>query len=132
MKIKIANNNEEIQEIVKIHINAFPNFFLTSLGSDLLFELYRSFLETENSGIYIAKIDSKVVGFLAFTEKSTPIYYNILKKHFFSFSLKIFKKFLKNPFSFFKLLYKFKKKLSLKKRRKKNTFKKNKNRIYCC
>lgn len=27
MKIKIANNNEEIQEIVKIHINAFPNFF---------------------------------------------------------------------------------------------------------
>ena len=41
MKIKIANNNEEIQEIVKIHINAFPNFFLTCLGSDLLFELYR-------------------------------------------------------------------------------------------
>ena len=60
MKIKIANNNEEIQEIVKIHINAFPNFFLTSLGSDLLFELYRSFLETENSGIYIAKIDKTI------------------------------------------------------------------------
>ena len=124
MKIKIANNNEEIQEIVKIHINAFPNFFLTSLGSDLLFELYRSFLETENSGIYISKIDSKVVGFLAFTEKSTPIYYNILKKHFFSFSLKLFKKFLKNPFSFFKLLYKFKKKLSLKKEEKRTLLKK--------
>ena len=42
MKIRIANNNEEIQEIVKIHINAFPNFFLTSLGSDLLFETTRS------------------------------------------------------------------------------------------
>ncbi len=118
MKIEIAKNNEEIQEIVKIHIDAFPNFFLTSLGSDLLFELYRSFIETKNSGIYIAKIDCKVVGFIAFTEKSTPIYYNILKKHFFSFSLKLFKKFLKNPFSFFKLLYKLKKKLSLKKEEK--------------
>ena len=27
MKIEIAKNNEEIQEIVKIHIDAFPNFF---------------------------------------------------------------------------------------------------------
>lgn len=88
MKIKIANNNEEIQEIVKIHINAFPNFFLTSLGSDLLFELYRSFLETKNSGIYVAKIDYKIVGFVAFAEKSTAIYYNILKKHFFFFFFK--------------------------------------------
>ena len=31
MKIEIAKNNEEIQEIVKIHIDAFPNFFLTCL-----------------------------------------------------------------------------------------------------
>ncbi|ATV63092.1 GNAT family N-acetyltransferase [Fusobacterium pseudoperiodonticum] len=124
MKIDIAKNSEDVKAIVKIHIEAFPNFFLTSLGDDLLFELYRSFLETENSGIYIAKIDNKVVGFLAFAEKSTPIYYNILKKHFFSFSLKLFKKFLKNPLSFFKLLYKFKKKLSLKKEEKRTLLKK--------
>lgn len=115
MEIDIVKNNEELQEIVKAHIEAFPNFFLTSLGKDLLFELYRSFLEVKNSGIYIAKIDNDTVGFLAFTEKSTLIYYNILKRHFFSFFFKLLKRFLKNPISFFKLLYSFKKKLFSKK-----------------
>ena len=38
-----------------------------------------------------------------------------MKKHFFSFCLKLFKKFLKNPISFFKLIYIFKKKLFSKK-----------------
>ena len=80
MKIDIAKNNRELQEIVKVHIDAFPNFFLTSLGDDLLFELYRSFLEVKNSGIYMAKIDNNIVGFIAFTERSILIYYNILKK----------------------------------------------------
>ena len=115
MKIDIAKNSEDVKAIVKIHIEAFPNFFLTSLGDDLLFELYRSFLEVKNSGIYIAKIDDNITGFIAFTERSTLIYYNILKKHFFSFCLKLFKKFLKNPISFFKLIYIFKKKLFSKK-----------------
>lgn len=124
MKIDIAKNNRELQEIVKVHIEAFPNFFLTSLGDDLLFELYRSFLEVKNSGIYIAKIDNNIVGFIAFTERSTLIYYNILKRHFLSFFLKLFKRFLKNPISFFKLIYIFKKKLFSKKEKDKKNSKK--------
>lgn len=124
MKIDIAKNNRELQEIVKVHIDAFPNFFLTSLGDDLLFELYRSFLEVKNSGIYIAKIDNNIVGFIAFTERSILIYYNILKRHFLSFFLKLFKRFLKNPISFFKLIYIFKKKLFSKKEKDKKNSKK--------
>jgi len=39
-KIKL----EHIDDIVKVHINAFPDFFLTFLGPKFLREFYKSFI----------------------------------------------------------------------------------------
>lgn len=42
----------DIQDVVKIHKTIFPDYFLTSLGDNLLFRYYKAFLE-ENPSLFL-------------------------------------------------------------------------------
>jgi len=45
-----------IQDVVKVHIDAFPSFFLTFLGPRFLREFYSSFL-VDDAGVGFVAID---------------------------------------------------------------------------
>ena len=58
--VKLEKNH--IDELVDVHIKAFPDFFLTFLGAKFLKEFYASFL-TDSTGIaYVAVEDNRVYG----------------------------------------------------------------------
>lgn len=112
MECKMLTESNEIKKVVEIHVRAFPQFFLTSLGEDLLHELYTSFLYTKNAGIIIGKEREKIVGFLAFSESNKEIYLMILRKKFFRFTYLYFLLFCTKPRVAFHMLVKVLKKNS--------------------
>lgn len=55
----------DIDGIVKIHQEAFKDFFLTSLGEDFLKLYYSTFIKCEDGVVYCAKKNDIIVGFSA-------------------------------------------------------------------
>ena len=56
---------DDLRELVDIHHRAFPNFFLTNLGTPFLRAYYRLVLEYEGGALLIATADGQQVGFVA-------------------------------------------------------------------
>lgn len=80
---RIANKSD-ISQIVSIHIEAFPGFFLTRMGPRFLSQYYNGYLERCET-LIIASVDGgKVVGFVAGLKNSGE-YYRFLKKHWYRF-----------------------------------------------
>ena len=63
---KVMNDDRMIEEIVDLHIKAFPTFFLTKLGDEFLKLLYKGYMDDENSGIIVSKNDDHLLGFNAY------------------------------------------------------------------
>lgn len=74
-----------ITSLSKLHMKAFPNFFLTKLGLLFLKTLYKGYIEDENSGILVAEIDGKLAGFIAYSNEYSRFYKGLLKKHLIRF-----------------------------------------------
>lgn len=53
----VALGNKHINNVVRVHVEALPNFFLTFLGTRFLKEIYRSFVENPN-GIGFVAVDA--------------------------------------------------------------------------
>lgn len=58
-------NYHDVNSIVTVHLDAFKNFFLSSLGERFLRLYYRSFIDSKKGIVLCAKEDNKVVGFSA-------------------------------------------------------------------
>ena len=69
MQNRIATT-KDIDQIVKIHQDAFGSFFLTSLGADFLRFYYTSFVKNKETVCLVAVDDNEVIGFSAATTKS--------------------------------------------------------------
>ncbi len=54
---------KDLQEIALIHIKAFPDYFLTAFGKDLLYKFYESYLKNKQVFI-VAEKENKVIGFI--------------------------------------------------------------------
>ncbi|NJK47261.1 GNAT family N-acetyltransferase [Candidatus Gracilibacteria bacterium] len=89
MKIqsRLANINEDLEEIVRIHINAFPGFFMTAMGLSFLREYYRTVLEfPQNIALVAIEADCpqdktqthRVVGFVV-GFGNPPAFYSFYK-----------------------------------------------------
>lgn len=74
-----------ITNLSKLHMKAFPGFFLTQLGLPFLKTLYKGYIEDENSGILVAEINGKLAGFIAYSNDYSKFYKGLLKKHLFRF-----------------------------------------------
>lgn len=107
MEVKISNNLDDVEEVVNIHLETFEGFFLTFLGKGFLKVLYKGFIEHENSNLLIAKNQTEVVGFLAYSNDMNCFYKYLIKKHLFSFAWYAFIAFLKKPRVLFRLLSAF-------------------------
>ncbi len=95
---------KDIREVVQIHVCAFPDFFLTSLGEDFLEFYYSKFLKSRDSVFLCAEEDNKLLGFSAAAIQSKGFNTRLLKKSpigFFWISLKLA---FKSPLSLIRLV----------------------------
>lgn len=82
-----VSTNEDLEEIVAIHLKAFPNFFLSSLGQSFLKTYYKSCYSNENAVIMTA-INTKnenVVGFGLACYQSRGFHKDLILKNLRSF-----------------------------------------------
>jgi GNAT superfamily N-acetyltransferase len=93
--IKLTSIN--LLDVVEIHKEAFPNFFLTELGDKLLYVFYSSLLKETTTIAWCFAEENKVVGFFVATTRPSGLYRKIFLKNFFSFSFRLMLVFLKKP-----------------------------------
>lgn len=75
----------DVEEIVSIHQKAFPDFFLTSLGTDFL-KLYYKSVHTHPRGILlVCENESGVIGFCAGTMLSAGFNSSLIKANLLSY-----------------------------------------------
>ena len=107
---KLDNADDKyITTLAKLHMTAFPNFFLTQLGLPFLKTLYRGYMEDENSGIIVAEINGKLAGFIAYSNEYSEFYKGLLKRRLIQFAFCSLLAVIKHPFFFKRLLGAFKK-----------------------
>ena len=105
-----------ITRLSKLHMSAFPNFFLTQLGLPFLRTLYRGYMEDENSGMLVAEINGKLVGFLAYSNEYSRFYKGLLKRHLIRFAFCSMLVAIRHPSFIKRLLGAFKKSDEVKKK----------------
>ena len=96
-------DTDYIQKISKLHMVAFPDFFLTQLGLLFLKTLYKGYLEDDNSGIIVAEINGKLAGFIAYSNEYSKFYKGLLKRRLIQFAFCSLLAVIRHP-SFFKRL----------------------------
>ena len=108
-----------IPRIAKLHIKAFPNFFLTQLGPRFLMTLYQGYLEDSDSGILIAEdCDHHLLGFLAYSFNYSRFYKGLMKTHLATFAFCSAGAAIKHPSFVKRLLGAFKKSDGVKRKEK--------------
>ncbi len=94
--IRIAEATD-LEQIVDVHIAAFPNFFLTLLGHRFLKAMYRAFLLTSGSAFVVSETDGNIDGFaVGLLASSDPDWYAALR-FFPSFALALIIALITNP-----------------------------------
>ncbi len=88
---------ESVATVAKIHIAAFPNFFLTSLGYKVLCVFYDSLIKDKATIASAVFAESKIVGFFVASTQPAGLYSRVFKKHFFAFLFPLLLAFLKRP-----------------------------------
>lgn len=71
----------DVEEIVCIHMAAFPDFFLTSLGTGFLKLYYSTFIKSGDGVVYCAVKNDRMVGFSASSFVSRGFNARLIKKN---------------------------------------------------
>lgn len=99
-----------IDRIARLHMKAFPDFFLTQLGRGFLRTLYQGYLEDENSGIIAAEDEKgRLLGFIAYSKDYSNFYKGLIKHHILEFATGAASAALRHPSFTKRLLGAFKK-----------------------
>lgn len=96
MKIEQAALRD-IDDIVNLHAEAFPGFFLTSLGCNFLNELYRGFLSHPSGICLVARQSGMLAGFVAGTSQPDIFFRNLRRRRGVFFLAKAIPAVLINP-----------------------------------
>lgn len=81
----------DLDQIVKIHLEAFPNFFLSSLGPSFLRCYYNSLIKSPDGIGLCALNDDVIVGFSAGSNNANGFHKRLLISNFFPFSFQFLK-----------------------------------------
>lgn len=100
--IRKANIND-VNRIVDIHLEAFENFFLTSLGREFLRFYYKCFINSSETVTLIAENDKGIVGFSASTSICRGFNSRLIKNNLIGFMLLSLKLLLTTPKSLIRL-----------------------------
>jgi len=82
--------SSDLPGVVKTHLEAFPQFFLSSLGPRFLHHFYAAILGDPTGIAMVATENGAVVGFVAGTSQPTGFYRRFLFRRFVSVSLSLF------------------------------------------
>jgi ribosomal protein S18 acetylase RimI-like enzyme len=77
----------DVDSIVKIHCDAFKNFFLTSLGSAFLKFYYHCFIDNNETVVLCAVDSGRIVGFTASSTKSKGFNSRLIRSNLMKFGL---------------------------------------------
>lgn len=92
-------SEKDVARIVEIHKKAFPNFFLTTLGSDFLHMYYKCMCRYEGAVTLCAMENGKVVGFSTTALKSAGFNTKLIKENLCEFVWEAIKLFFTKPMS---------------------------------
>jgi ribosomal protein S18 acetylase RimI-like enzyme len=92
----IELKKENAAEITAIHILAFPGFFLTDLGKNVLRVFYAALIQDESTIVWGIKNNKELVGFFVASTSPDGLYTRVFKKHLFKFFLPLTISFLNN------------------------------------
>lgn len=98
---------EIINDIVAIHMETFPEFFLTFMGKGFLKQMYCSYCGHKKSGLLVAEENGKPVGFLAFSTDFSGLYKFMIRTRLICFAWFSILAFLRRPLSLFHILAAF-------------------------
>ena len=99
--IRKADKND-LERIVKVHIKAFPENFMTKLGSSFLFQYYKTILLYENGIILVFEDEMDILGFVAGFYKP-QLFYTQLKSRKLILGFSILIPLIKNPMLCYRL-----------------------------
>lgn len=102
MNIRKATIND-VDIIVKIHTDAFKDFFLTSLGPKFLTFYYSCFVKSEETVTMIAEEEGKVYGFSASTRACKGFNSRLIKNNLSAFTIVSLKMLFTSPFALLRL-----------------------------
>jgi ribosomal protein S18 acetylase RimI-like enzyme len=89
--------DDDVMEVVGIHLKSFQGFFLTFLGSRFLYELYAGILD-DPSGMSFVSLDAdRLTGFVAGSSEPAGFYRRLLRRRWWRFALASINPILKNP-----------------------------------
>lgn len=86
-----------LAELSRLHVEAFPGFFLTSLGEPFLRLLYDSFVNEPDGICIVAEEGGRVVGLVAGTMEPNGFFRRILRRRGWRFGLAALPGLVKNP-----------------------------------
>lgn len=93
-----SNARETAARIAEVHIEAFPEFFLTKLGDNFLTELYFGYIEDSQSGLIVAENDdAEILGFVAYSKNYSEFFHGLLRRHILEFATSSIRATLKHP-----------------------------------
>ena len=102
MNIRKATIND-VDIIVKIHTDAFKDFFLTSLGPKFLTFYYSCFVKSDETVTMIAEEEGKVYGFSASTRACKGFNSRLIKNNLSAFTIVSLKMLFTSPFALLRL-----------------------------
>ena len=90
-------SKKTIDDLARIHQESFDGFFLSFMGKSFLKNMYRSYIEHEDSGILVALTEGEVVGLLAYSYDMDALYKFMAKRHTVAFAMSIIPALIKKP-----------------------------------
>ena len=96
-----------IDQVVSIHLETFPGFFLTFMGRGFLRQLYTSYCKHPESGLLVALENGEPVGFLAYSAALGQLYKYMIKTRLIPFGWYAAGAFFRKPAVFMRLVRAF-------------------------
>jgi len=88
---------ELLRCMINLHLNAFPDFFLTSLGYRFLMLLYRGYMQHPQGICLVSEEGGRLNGFVAGTMEPAGFFRTLLRRQAFQFAFAAAPGLLKNP-----------------------------------
>jgi ribosomal protein S18 acetylase RimI-like enzyme len=96
----------DVRQVVRVHMQAFPGFFLSFLGERFLRELYDAIIG-DPTGLAFVYDDSGVQGFVAGTTQPSGFYKRLIRDRLWQFGFASILPLIKNPMILPRLLRAF-------------------------
>jgi len=97
-------NLSDVPSVVNVHLESFMGFFLSSLGTHFLRELYKSILMDETRIALVCTNEREVLGFVAGSTHPVGFYGRALKRNWRGFVIASIFPILKNPMMAIRIL----------------------------